>query len=295
MLEKLDSDDIKFAERYLRETNPGFLYHYLSGKGYTYATLALGVAEQNTVAGIVALNYMKEVVAAQGMPIDENKIQEILRSMASEYLNVLKSQIEGDQLEVVRDINYQEVWKFHSDVFVSAGYSADAWTLNSVFTVLPEENRQDYWQRVLGSAGDTKAELELAAETYALMHIMALSASSEGRQMAARWIRRIESIENSGASVKLGSAKLVKFFDASVTQIKEYIFGKPVVPYYPAPAPTSPPPKIVMPLPPVQMPTQPPARRRRRRGGGGRPPTTAAGYDNGGHYSGGGGRLRIDP
>jgi len=164
-LEKLDSDDIKFAERYLRETNPGFLYHYLSGKGYTYATLALGVAEQNTVAGIVALNYMKEVVAAQGMPIDENKIQEILRSMASEYLNVLKSQIEGDQLEVVRDINYQEVWKFHSDVFVSAGYSADAWTLNSVFTVLPEENRQDYWQRVLGSAGDTKAELELAAET----------------------------------------------------------------------------------------------------------------------------------
>ncbi|WP_323165411.1 hypothetical protein [Pseudomonas bubulae] len=295
MLEKLDSGNLKFAEGYLRETNPGFLYHYLSGKGYTYATLALGVAEQNTVAGIVALNYMKEVAAAQGMPVDESKTQEILREMASEYLKVLKSQIEDEQLEVVRDINYQEVWKFHSDVFISAGYTADAWTLNSVFTILPEGKREEYWQRVLDSAGNTQAELELAAETYMFMHIASISASSEGRQMAARWIRRIESIENSGAIVKLGSAKLVKIFGGSITQVKAYIFGKPVVPYYPAPAPTSPPPKIVMPLPPVQMPTQPPARRRRRRGGGGRPPTTAAGYDNGGHYSGGGGRLRIDP
>ena len=106
MLEKLDSGNLKFAEGYLRETNPGFLYHYLSGKGYTYATLALGVAEQNTVAGIVAMNYMKEVAAAQGMPVDESKTQEILREMASEYLKVLKSQIEDEQLEVVRDINY---------------------------------------------------------------------------------------------------------------------------------------------------------------------------------------------
>ena len=91
MLKQMDSDDVKFAERFLRETNPSFMYHYLSGKGYAYATLALGVAEQNTVAGIVALNFMTAAVNDQGKPVDDNKTQEILRTMASKYINVLKN------------------------------------------------------------------------------------------------------------------------------------------------------------------------------------------------------------
>lgn len=296
MLKKLNSDNIKFAESFLEGTSPNFLYHYLSGEGYTYATLALGVAEQNTVAGIVALNYMKEVATAQGVPVDESKIQEVLRLMAGEYLKALKEQIGSDPVEVVRDINHREVWAFHNKVFTAAGYTAEAWTLNSVLSVMPEDGREAYWQRVLASAGDAQAELDLAVDTYVQMHFMAFDASNENRQMAARWIRRIESIKTASAIVELGTVKLKQSFGEYLDSFRVFILGKPPAsPYHPAPNPGAPPPKVATPLPPIPVPTPPPARRRRRRGGGRRPPTTAGGYNNSGHYGGSGDRLKIDP
>ena len=297
MQEKLNLDDLGFAEKFLQESSPSIMYQYLSGVGYKYTTLALGVAEQNTIAGIVALNFMKAAAAAQGKPIDDHKVQEILRAMANEYVNALKKQVRDKVLATTREINYIEVWEFHNKVFKNAGYSADAWTLNSVLSVMPEDKREEYWQRVLSSAGDAQAELELAADTYVFMHIMLLKGSQVDRQMAAGWIRRVESLENVSAIIELGTVKIAHGIGHQLNNFNNFFYGEPAASFhYPAPAPTPPPPKVVAPSSPVQMPAQPPARRRRRRrGGGGRPPTTSAGYDNGGHYSGGGGRLRIDP
>ena len=297
MQEKLNANDLKFAEKLLQESSPGLMYNYLSGAGYKYAILALGVAEQNTIAGIVALNFMKAAAATQGKPVDDHKTQEILRAMASEYIKTLQGQIEDEVLATPREIDYKEAWAFHNEVFKNAGYSADAWTLNAVFNVMPEAKREEYWKRVLASAGDAQAELELAADTYVFMHIMLLKGSQVDRQMAAGWIRRIESLENVSAIIELGTVKIAHGIGHQLNNFNNFFYGEPAASFhYPAPAPTPPPPKVVVPSSPVQMPTQPPARRRRRRrGGGGRPPTTSAGYDNGGDYSGGGGRLRIDP
>ena len=265
------------------------MYHFLSGKGYTYATLALGVAEQNTVAGIVALNFMTAVANDQGKPVDDNKTQEILRAMASKYINVLKKQIEGGGLEVTRDINYQEAWTFHNEVFKSAGYSEDAWTLNAVFSVMPEADREFYWKQVLASAGDATAELELAANTYVLMQVMASVGTDKEQQMAAGWLNNIESIENAKAIIELAATKIGQNLDPVLERMTNFIFDRQAAQsLYPA----SPYPTGVLPPP---MPIPRPPRRRRRPGGGGRPPTTAGGYNNGGHYSGGGGRLIIDP
>ncbi|MES2871634.1 MAG: hypothetical protein V4749_18920 [Pseudomonadota bacterium] len=43
------------------------------GLAYTYARLALGVVEQNTVSGRVALNFMKATAAEKGQPVDQKK------------------------------------------------------------------------------------------------------------------------------------------------------------------------------------------------------------------------------
>ena len=83
------------AELILRETEPGVMCRYMENHGYRYATLALGVAEQNTLAGVVALSFMKETAAAQGVSVDDVKVDSVLRSMASEYIKSLSLQNEG--------------------------------------------------------------------------------------------------------------------------------------------------------------------------------------------------------
>lgn len=289
MQKKLDLNDVKFAEDFLRETNPGFMYNYLSVNGYKYATLALGVTEQNTVAGVVALNFMNAAATAQGRLVNDKKTKEILHAMASEYIKALKAQIKEGSSAVTREIDYKEAWEIHNEVFKNAGYSEDAWTLNAVFSVMPEADRELYWNQVLASAGDATAELELAANTYVLMQIMAAEGTDKEQQMAAGWLNSIESIENAKTIIELAATKIGQNLDPVLERMTNFIFDRQAAQsYYPA----SPSPTGVLPPP---MPVPRPPKRRRRPGGGGRPPTTAGGYNNGGHYTGGGGRLIIDP
>lgn len=98
---------------------------------------------------------MKATATVNGHPVDDIKIDNILHAMAGEYIKVLESQTNGRVISVARDINYKEAWGFHNNVFKRAGYSPDAWTLNSVFSVLPEVDCEIYWKKVLASAGNT--------------------------------------------------------------------------------------------------------------------------------------------
>ncbi|MFP3518085.1 hypothetical protein SB766_18025 [Pseudomonas sp. SIMBA_077] len=304
MEKKLLHSHMFSAELILRETEPGVMYRYMEGHGYRYASLALGVAEGNTLAGVVALSFMKETAKAQGIEINDLKIDAILRSMAGEYVKSLSQQSDGRVISVTRDIRFDEAWKFHSKVFLDAGLSPDAWTLNSVFSVLPAENREAYWNTVLASAGNTSAELELAVNTYVFMRMVRMKSSIESQQVAERWLNRIESIETYNVVVKLGSEKLEhsieEVLNSTYTYFKwlsDFISVQPPSPLN-TQAPTVLPPTEAVPaasiLPAIPIPS-PPARHRKRRRGGGRPPTTAGGYDNAGHFSGGGVRLRLDP
>lgn len=299
MSKLLTATNIFAAQLILRESTPGVMYRFIANNDYPYATLALGVAEQNTVAGIVALNFMKETIAAQGLSIDDNKIEIILHDMAYEYITALSKQSSGNIRIVTREITHAEAWDFHRAIFKRSGYSEDAWTLNSVFKVIPEADREVYWQQVLASAGSTTAELELAAKTYAMMYQVRFMASDEKQQVAAGWLDRIESIENASSIVELGRTKLEQTIDTLFKGMSDFIFGKPT--YVPVPAPTMlevPPtpelPPIGVSVPPPPQPSQP-VRRRRKGRRGRRPPTTAGGYGYGGSYSGEGVRLTLDP
>lgn len=301
----LNSHKMNAAMLILRETEPGVMYRYMANHGYNYSTLALGVVEQTSLAGVVALNFMKATATVNGHPVDDIKIDDILHAMASEYIKVLESQTNGRVISVTRDINYKEAWGFHNNVFKRAGYSPDAWTLNSVFSVLPEADCEIYWKKVLASAGNTQAELELAVNTYVLMRMVQLTGSKSSQQMAQGWLNRIESIETARAVVDFGSAKLEKNIEALFKDLSNYfkglsgsVLGQPgPQSNFPSPAPTPSPRRtapVKAPLAPIAAPS-PPARHSKRRRRGGRPPTTAGGYNNGGHYGGSGDRLKIDP
>ena len=222
------------------------------------------------------LNFKKATATVNGHPVDDIKINNILHAMASEYIKALASQTNGRAITVARDINYKEAWGFHNNVFKKAGCSPSAWTLNSVFSVLPAADSDAYWKKVLASAG-----------------------------MAQGWLDRIESIETARVVVDFGSAKLEKNIEALFKDLSNYfkglsgsVLGQPGPQSdFPTPAPTPSPRRpapVKAPLAPIAAPL-PPARYRKRRRRGGRPPTTAGGYNNGGHYGGSGDRLKIDP
>lgn len=70
----------QFMEFDLTLTNQGpqAMYRLFANEGYRYAKLAMGVAEQNTLSGVVALSYMKSTGAAMGKSTDDEVVNKIL-------------------------------------------------------------------------------------------------------------------------------------------------------------------------------------------------------------------------
>ncbi|MGH8716575.1 MAG: hypothetical protein ACREUI_07610, partial [Burkholderiales bacterium] len=111
---------------------------------------------------------------------------------AEGYLNALTPQLQGTGF-ITRDIRHDEAWDFHTKVFSDAGLSADAWTLNSVFTLMGNYDlRERYWQEVLNTAGDPIAEAFLAIQTDTFMANMAAFGNPQVREIATSWRSRVD-------------------------------------------------------------------------------------------------------
>ncbi len=192
MPQGLTVTDLDHARALLGSAGPGAMYDYLAAKGFKYAVLANGVAKGDSVAGEVAINFMKMTASDAGHAMSDVDVNRIRGQMANEYLNALSAKLDTKGV-VSTDITHSEAWNFHSKVFNSNGLPADAWTLNSVFTVLGESSREGYWQNVLDSAGSVPKELELSAGTDKLMSLATQIGTAETRQAASRWINRVDS------------------------------------------------------------------------------------------------------
>ncbi len=176
------------------------MYDYLASKGYKYAVLANGVAKGDSVAGEVAINFMKMTASEAGHVMSEDDVNLIRRQMASEYVNTLSGNLDAKGI-VSADITHDEAWSFHRKVFNNNGLPADAWTLNAVFQVMGEGSRESYWQSVLESAGSVWRELELSAGTDKLMSLATRIGTAETKQAATSWINRVDSPSGVGTVV----------------------------------------------------------------------------------------------
>jgi Ca2+-binding RTX toxin-like protein len=135
---------------------------------------------------------MKAYADAKGTPLSDAAIDGdggIVTDMAGGYLKALKNIADTDPNgEVHRDINWQEAQVFHQEGFVDNGLAIDAWTLHEVFKLLGEPaDVQQYWEKVLESAGDDAKELALALETLGLM----VYGVDNGDPSAAIWLSRM--------------------------------------------------------------------------------------------------------
>ena len=188
MPQELKMSDLDYAKGLLASKGPEEMYDYLAAKGYKYATLANGVVKGNSVAGEVAINFMKLTASDLSRAMSDSDVNRVRQQMADAYINVLVDKVDKGTGTLTSDINHREAWDFHSKIFKENGLPADAWTLNSVLLVMSQRSREGYWQAALDAAGSLPAELSLAARTDVLMSTASSAGTEQNRKLAKSWI-----------------------------------------------------------------------------------------------------------
>ncbi|WP_157665687.1 hypothetical protein [Pseudomonas fragi] len=122
--------------------------------------------------------------------------------MAIAYIDALKDKLDFRGGALIEDVNYSEAWEFHRRVFNDHGLTVEAWTLHSVLSVITENTREAYWKKVLESAGDLPGELNLAIQTGQLMALASAISTPANRELAKRWVGRVDSPSGGGTVAK---------------------------------------------------------------------------------------------
>ncbi|MDB0523195.1 calcium-binding protein [Ralstonia solanacearum] len=168
MSENINRENINHLKDLLSRGLIDNFYTYLKSEGYAYAGWGGGVAKEDTIAGISAIDYLTGS-ALMGMGgeacwnIPQYKSALIKKEMAEAYLQTLDTiaqenkRLTGND-EVNRDINAKEVWNFHKDVFQKNGLSVENWTLDSVFKIIQQTQGDDALEAYWESLRDTKGE-----------------------------------------------------------------------------------------------------------------------------------------
>lgn len=119
-------------------------YSQLADWGYEYGSLALGVVNNDTLAGRIANEYFTRVSERENANLNADELVQIsLRLMQEDFIARERS---GGELPV--DV----VTEYHERVFAEFGVSGEAWT---PFLLLASEEstveRQEIWDSFLGS------------------------------------------------------------------------------------------------------------------------------------------------
>lgn len=218
--------------------------------------------------------------------------------MAQAYLDVLNAQYKSQGV-VNRDINHQEAWESHNKVLAYLGYSADAWTLNSVFMVMAnDEVRERYWTEILESAGNPVTEALIMMKTETFMATASVIGNEHMKAVANGWRSRVDAASTiaavgSGATGMIAD-RIGNLFNDITNSILGPVPAGTIIPTWtPAPAATPLPVPNAATTPPPPIPAPPrvpvnPVRKPRRRP---RlpPPTTHRGHPGSGYEQTGGG------
>ncbi|WP_274644899.1 calcium-binding protein [Pseudomonas serbica] len=165
----LHKDKLSVAENELYTKGPEAFYTYLSDMGFQYATLALGVANENSLSAS-SIGYLKEAALGIHRTLTDDEIADIKFGMANGYLEALKK-ISADNHDgpITREINFDEAELFHRKLFESKSLPSDSWIAKATYDLLTIEQREEYWKDCLNSAGNTIEEVSFSANTYLYM------------------------------------------------------------------------------------------------------------------------------
>ncbi|WP_355582585.1 putative Ig domain-containing protein [Xanthomonas cannabis] len=225
MVDMMNADNLVQARSLLEAGRIEEMYAYIAAFGHRYSRLASGVARGNMFSGLSALEFLEETASAAGTSVNSAGIQEIRRRMAEAFLGQLDIIARGNGGSVVREVTAREAWEFHNQVFRGLNLPTDAWTMNTPFELLDEDQRNELWDVLLESNGrwpfDSASGIRLALTVWQ---------NSDGSGKAASWFDRLgynpdifsawlarvgtESLEDNPLSLLNPSAALAEFLVA---------------------------------------------------------------------------------
>ena len=211
MPQTIKRDDLSHLKDLLHMGLVSDFYLYLQKQGYGYAGWGGGVAREDSIAGISAVDYLTGSAlmgmggqACWDLSTDKSKI--IKKEMAQAYLDSLEK-IAGENKrltghdEVNRDIRAQEVWDFHREVFQKNGLGIENWTLDSVFKTIQQTQGDDaleaYWESLRDTQGEGMMATLLNIRTMYNMHESIDSADPAISKLARNWMELVPGIYSS--------------------------------------------------------------------------------------------------
>lgn len=214
------TDTSKALKILILTKRPELMYEYFASKGDRYALLANSVVKGDSFSGKFALNYLEEVIIENGQICNETKLEKIRFDMAYAYIYEQRSRLKNGVTEITGDINYKEAMAFHERVFKKYKLPAEAWTLQPVFNVIPDEkDREVYWQKALDAVVDTEKEAELSLSTMNIMFESLYDSPANKQLQTHRWMRRVIDIDNAVDTVTLTFKKTYGFFESPSLRI----------------------------------------------------------------------------
>ncbi|MGA4239603.1 calcium-binding protein [Ralstonia nicotianae] len=126
--------------------------------------------------------------------------------MAEAYLNRLDTIAQENKrltgnYEAGRDIQAQEVWDFHKEVFKNNGLGIENWTLDSVFKIIQQTQGDDaleaYWESLRDTQGEGMMATLLNIRTMYNMHESIDSADPAISKLARNWMELVPGIYSS--------------------------------------------------------------------------------------------------
>ena len=178
----------------------GEVYGTLQNAGFAYAGWAKGVVDQNTIAGISAMQFLTGTALAG---LDSNtckfltqpQIDQLKIDLADAYLRQLTRIADGSS-SVDRDINGQEVLDIHQQGYQENDLPIASWTLDAVFKALLQKGGQEalekYWAGLRDTEGDYFDATLFNIATWQFMKNQAeTSPDPEIRELATEWLKHV--------------------------------------------------------------------------------------------------------
>nr|WP_314492880.1 S8 family serine peptidase [uncultured Pseudomonas sp.] len=185
----ITQEDLDQARFLFDSSGPAAAYDFLESKGSNYAKLANGVAKEKGYAGNTAIAYMKQVYFEKhGIEMPSAKLEEVKFLMGKGALEAYQKNLNEKLLDP--DIKLDQAVSFHEKAFITADLGPEYWTLDSILKVLPEQEREAYWNRTLNLAGDFTGEVMIAANTFIEL---TWHATADQNPEALAWTKRIAS------------------------------------------------------------------------------------------------------
>ena len=184
---------------------PVDFYNVMKANGYQYAGWAKGVATGMELAGIAAVDYLKNSArdGAGGHPprtVTDQDIESVRRDMAIGYAKKLEDIANSKNGNLDRDVNFKETEDFHKTAFEKNGFTIDNWTLKIPMDLIRETQGEDAAERIWrdirdtgGSGPDTQAQnIWLTTRVGKQMS----SANPSRSSRAKEWMNRVPNTSN---------------------------------------------------------------------------------------------------